>query len=402
MTSPVFRLVRRIAPIAGAALVGLGLIGLTAPVAFGESDIKPLEPDEAEDLDACVKYVLAKGTDTLRTIRPEKWTETKKTGMFWALEQAGVPEMLVGRLFQYHVICGYSDFHAKWLYSSNICRANRVAILALVECLGRDAPNPHDFLADARRFEPVERAQREEEIRLVRKQRVRFAKEFLRALELNPSKSQEIRQIRDAFKKAAEVAGEFHEKREAAPQEKPVENGVKYVSTPEAEMKRIADEVIAASRILATTDPDSGASTKEISARESSNDPRVAVPALLEASLRFRCSSGVSKYRWFLCGESERATRMAIVALGQSLATDLPLACFDGEPERFATPGGMYRQEELDFAKKNKQMFARAFCQALEKNPSKSPKIKELQDCLRSAADMPENPDSVPSNPTRK
>ena len=374
------------------------MVGLMVSSATEVIDIEPPEPPE--DLDACVKYVLSKGSDTLRSIRPEKWTEVNSTGMYLALEQGGLPEMLVGRLFQYHVIHGYSDFHAKWLFSSNVCRANRVAILALVESLGRDAPNPHDFLADACRFEPVERAQREEEIRLVREQRVRFAKEFLRALERNPSKSQEIRRIREAFKKAADVGSDPHENREAAPHEDPVEKSVKFIATSEAEMMKIADEVIAAARILSTAAPDTPVSSKEIGAREMSNDPKVAIPALLEATLRFGCTSGVNKYQWFLCGESERATRMAIVALGESLTTDMPLPSFEEHPKRFAVPEGPHRKEELDFAKKNKQLFARAFYQALENNPNKSPKVKELLDRLRFVAGVSRNPAPNPSNST--
>jgi hypothetical protein len=393
MIPAVFKLVPRIAPVAAAALVGLIASALSEEVY-----IEPPEPPE--DLDACVKYVLAEGSDTLRTIRPEKWTEINSTGMYWALEQGGLPEMLVGRLFQYQVIHGYSDHHARWLFTGNTCRANRVAILALVEGLGREDPNPHDLMADARRFEPVERAQREEETRLVREQRVRFAKEFHRALSRNPSKSPKIRQLKDAFKKAAEDAGELPEKRETAPLEKVVESGVAFVATPEADMKKIADEVIDAARVLTTTDPDDPA--RDISDRMMSNDPKVAAPALLDASLRISITSGVSAYKWYLCRESERTTRMAIVALRESLTTDRNLYCFDGHPKRFAAPEGMHRQEELDFAKKNKQMFARAFYLALEKNSSKSPKIKELLDRLRFVAGIPKAPNLAPSNPARK
>ena len=247
-----------IAPVAAAALVGL-----IASAVSAEVYVEPPEPPE--DLDACVKYVLAEGSDTLRAIRPEKWTEINNTGMYWALEQGGVPEMLVGRLFQYQVIHGYSDHHARWLFTGNTCRANRVAILALVECLGRDDPNPHDFSADARRFEPVERAQREEEIRLVREQRVRFAKEFHRALARNPSKSPKIRQIKDAFKKTAEGAGDRPEEHAThAPEKSGVIDGAP-ATTSEADMKRIADDVFDAARILSTADPDGPA--KELTAR---------------------------------------------------------------------------------------------------------------------------------------
>ena len=378
-----------IAPVAAAALVGL-----IASAVSAEVYVEPPEPPE--DLDACVKYVLAEGSDTLRAIRPEKWTEINNTGMYWALEQGGVPEMLVGRLFQYQVIHGYSDHHARWLFTGNTCRANRVAILALVECLGRDDPNPHDFSADARRFEPVERAQREEEIRLVREQRVRFAKEFHRALARNPSKSPKIRQIKAAFKKTAEGAGDRPEEHAThAPEKSGVIDGAP-ATTSEADMKRIADDVFDAARILSTADPDGPA--KELTARMMSNDPKIATAALLEASLRISPTSGVSDYKWYLCRESERATRMAIVALRESLTTDRNLYGFDGHPKRFAAPEGMHRQEELDFAKKNKQLFARAFYQALEKNPSNSPKVKELLDRLRFVAGIPPAPVPNPSH----
>ena len=106
----------------------------------------------------------------------------------------------------------------------------------------------------------------------------------------------------------------------------------------------------------------------------------------------------MSDYKWYLCRESERATRMAIVALRESLTTDRNLYGFDGHPKRFAAPEGMHRQEELDFAKKNKQLFARAFYQALEKNPSNSPKVKELLDRLRFVAGIPPAPVPNPSH----
>jgi hypothetical protein len=72
-----FKFVPRIAPGDAAALVGLMVSS-----ASGVIDIEPPEPPE--DLDACVEYVLADGSDTLRTIRPEKWTEVNSTGMYWA------------------------------------------------------------------------------------------------------------------------------------------------------------------------------------------------------------------------------------------------------------------------------------------------------------------------------
>jgi hypothetical protein len=390
MIPAVFKLVPRIAPVVAAALVGL-----IASAVSEEVNIEPPEPPE--DLDACVRYVLAEGSNILRTIRPEKWTEIKSTGMYWTLEQGGLPEMLVGRLFQYHVIEGYSDFHARWLLTGNSCRANRVAILALVECLGWEDPNPQDFMADARRFEPVERAQREEEIRLVREQRVRFAKQFHLALSRNPSKSPKIRQIKAAFKKTAEGAGDRPEEHAThAPEKSGVIDGAP-ATTSEADIKRIADDVFDAARILSTADPDGPA--KELTARMMSNDPKIATAALLEASLRISPTSGVSDYKWYLCRESERATRMAIVALRESLTTDRNLYCFDGHPKRFAPPEGMHRQEELDFAKKNKQMFAQTFYQELEKNPSKSPKVKELLDRLRFVAGLPRTPVSNPADP---
>ncbi len=178
----------------------------SGPAKYAET-LRPVHSEPPVQGSTILLEEVTSAAKEFREIDVDTYNDVKCVDMMRRFHSRDPETALVG-LFELTLVRSRPDVNArlKWYTAGPTERATRMAIVALFSCFeGSEAEGKPPFMEETARFEPAERAEREEEIRIVTANRRKIANAFYKELSQNLSKSPKVGELMNRFSKAAGV-----------------------------------------------------------------------------------------------------------------------------------------------------------------------------------------------------